>query len=294
MVAGTGVPVTEHLPAMVTPKWVDNPMQPIAIVNILHFLVAAARDPQDVRGVFDVGGDETITYRNMMERYALVVGLRRRIIVRVPLLSPRVSSMWVGFVTPVPALIARPLIDSLINKVLVDPAKSVLKALPPAPGGLLSFDEAVKRAIERTHAPTRWTDASRPWAAWDVAVTDPAWTGGSTGWYGFEWLWRLRGRTGRRNQHVLRVGDALDFWRIADVKEGETLLLCAEMRLPGQAWLEFRLSSKDGGTHVVQRAIFRPRGWLGVRIVGRSFRCMRLFSRGCCEMLSRRPKSHSV
>jgi uncharacterized protein YbjT (DUF2867 family) len=323
MLAGTGVPVielragviigsgsasfemlrylTEHLPAMVTPKWVDNPTQPIAIVNILHFLVAAARAPQDVQGVFDVGGDETITYRSMMARYAKAAGLRRRIIVRVPLLTPRVSSMWVGLVTPVPASIARPLIDSLINKVVVDPAKSVLKALPPPPGGLLSFDQAVKRAIERTNAPTRWTDASRPWAAWDVAVTDPAWTGGSlfvdereqttrastaevwkvlsslggsTGWYGFEWLWRLRGRidsvfggvgmrTGRRDQHVLRVGDALDFWRIADVKEGEMLLLCAEMRLPGQAWLEFRLSTKEDGTHVVQRAIFRPRGLAG-------------------------------
>ncbi|MEY3363388.1 MAG: hypothetical protein RLZZ538_932 [Actinomycetota bacterium] len=305
--------LTEHLPAMVTPRWVDNPTQPIAIVNMLHFLVAAARAPEHVLGVFDVGGAETLTYRNMMARYAKIAGLRRRIIVRVPLLTPRVSSMWVGLVTPVPASIARPLIDSLINKVVVDPAKSVLNVLPPPPGGLLTFDQAVKRAIERTNAPTRWTDASRPWVAWDVAVTDPAWTGGTlfvderehttsaskeavwsvlsslggtTGWYGFEWLWRLRGRIdsvfggvgmrrGRRDQHVLRVGDPLDFWRIVDVKDGETLLLRAEMRVPGQAWLEFRLSdaahdSANGGdaqhgagTHVVQRAIFRPRGLAG-------------------------------
>ena len=293
--------LTEHLPAMVTPRWVDNPTQPIAIVNMLHFLVAAARAPQEVSGVFDVGGSETITYRNMMSRYAKIAGLRRRIIVRVPLLTPRVSSMWVGLVTPVPASIARPLINSLINKVVVDPAKSVLNVLPPPPGGLLTFDQAVKRAIERTNAPTRWTDASRPWVAWDVAVTDPAWTGGtlfvdereqttsatkdqvwsvlsslggSTGWYGFEWLWRLRGRidsvfggvgmrSGRRDQHVLRVGDPLDFWRIADVKDGETLLLRAEMRVPGQAWLEFRLRHVPEGTHVVQRAIFRPRGLAG-------------------------------
>ncbi|MFM8906610.1 MAG: DUF2867 domain-containing protein, partial [Actinomycetota bacterium] len=176
-----------------------------------------------------------------------------------------------------------------INKVVVDPSKSVLNALPAPVDGLLTFDQAVKRAIERTNAPTRWTDASRPWVAWDVAVTDPAWTGGTlfvderqqttvasrdevwkvlsslggtTGWYGFEWLWRLRGRVdsvfggvgmrrGRRDQHVLRVGDPLDFWRIADVQDGETLLLRAEMRLPGQAWLEFRLSnivSASGGT----------------------------------------------
>ena len=306
--------LTEHLPAMVTPRWVDNPTQPIAIVNMLHFLVAAARAGDDVRGVFDVGGAETLTYREMMARYAKVAGLRRRIIVKVPLLTPRVSSMWVGLVTPVPASIARPLIDSLINKVVVDPAKSVLKVLPPPPEGLLTFDQAVKRAIERTNAPTRWTDASRPWVAWDVAVTDPAWTGGTlfvdererttsasrdevwkvlsslggtTGWYGFEWAWRLRGRIdsvfggvgmrrGRRDQHVLRVGDPLDFWRIADVKDNETLLLRAEMRVPGQAWLEFRLSDAAAtsgagsgtvggrvGTHVVQRAIFRPRGLAG-------------------------------
>ena len=310
--------LTEHLPAMVTPRWVDNPTQPIAIVNMLHFLVAAARASQDVQGVFDVGGAETLTYREMMARYAKVAGLRRRIIMKVPLLTPRVSSMWVGLVTPVPASIARPLIDSLINKVVVDPAKSVLKVLPPPPDGLLTFDQAVKRAIERTNAPTRWTDASRPWVAWDVAVTDPAWTGGTlfvdererttsasrdevwkvlsslggtTGWYGFEWAWRIRGRIdsvfggvgmrrGRRDQHVLRVGDPLDFWRVADVKDNETILLRAEMRVPGQAWLEFRLSDVaataggagegDGagrggvvGTHVVQRAIFRPRGLAG-------------------------------
>ena len=293
--------LTEHLPAMVTPRWVDNPTQPIAIVNILHFLVAAARAPESVQGVFDVGGAETLTYREMMMRYAKVAGLRRRIIVRVPLLTPRVSSMWVGLVTPVPASIARPLIDSLINKVVVDPSKSVLNVLLPPPDGLLTFDQAVKRAIERTNAPTRWTDASRPWVAWDVAVTDPAWTGGSlfvdereqttsascdhvwsvlsslggtTGWYGFEWLWRLRGRIdsvsggvgmrrGRRDQHVLRVGDPLDFWRIADVKDRETLLLRAEMRVPGQAWLEFRLTDSPKGTRVVQRAIFRPRGLAG-------------------------------
>lgn len=293
--------LTEHLPAMVTPRWVDNPTQPIAVVNMLHFLVAAARAPQEVRGVFDVGGAETLTYREMMTRYAKVAGLRRRIIVRVPLLTPRVSSMWVGLVTPVPASIARPLIDSLINKVVVDPKKSVLNVLPPPPDGLLTFDQAVKRAIERTNAPTRWTDASRPWVAWDVAVTDPAWTGGTlfvdereqdtsasrdqvwcvlsslggtTGWYGFEWLWRLRGRIdsvfggvgmrrGRRDQNVLRVGDPLDFWRIAEVKDRETLLLRAEMRVPGQAWLEFKLSDSPGGTHVVQRAIFRPRGLAG-------------------------------
>ncbi|MFZ9308399.1 MAG: NAD(P)H-binding protein, partial [Ilumatobacteraceae bacterium] len=171
--------LTEHLPAMITPRWVDNPTQPVAIVNMLHFLVAAARAPREVQGVFDVGGPETLSYREMMKRFAKAAGLRRRVIVKVPLLTPRISSMWVGLVTPVPASIARPLIDSLINKVVVDKSKSVLNVLPPPPEGLLTFDQALKRALERTNAPTRWTDASRPWVAWDVAVTDPAWTGGS-------------------------------------------------------------------------------------------------------------------
>ena len=293
--------LTEHLPAMITPRWVDNPTQPVAIVNMLHYLVAAARAPREVQGVFDVGGPETLSYREMMMRFAKAAGLRRRIIVKVPLLTPRISSMWVGLVTPVPASIARPLIDSLINKVVVDPKKSVQNVLPPPPEGLLTFDQALKRALERTNAPTRWTDASRPWVAWDVAVTDPSWTGGSlfvdererttkatreqvwktlsslggnTGWYGFEWLWRLRGRidsvfggvgmrAGRTDPNVLRVGDPLDFWRIAEVVDGEAVLLCAEMRVPGQAWLEFRVKPVEGGTHVVQRAIFRPRGLAG-------------------------------
>ncbi|MEY4401866.1 MAG: hypothetical protein RL072_1731 [Actinomycetota bacterium] len=293
--------LTEHLPAMITPRWVDNPTQPVAIVNMLHYLVAAARAPREVQGVFDVGGPETLSYREMMMRFAKAAGLRRRVIVKVPLLTPRISSMWVGLVTPVPASIARPLIDSLINKVVVDPKKSVQNVLPPPPDGLLTFDQALKRALERTNAPTRWTDASRPWVAWDVAVTDPSWTGGSlfvdererittasrdqvwktlsslggnTGWYGFEWLWRLRGRidsvfggvgmrAGRTDPNVLRVGDPVDFWRIADVVDGEAVLLRAEMRVPGQAWLEFRVKTVDGGTHVVQRAIFRPRGLAG-------------------------------
>lgn len=293
--------LTEHLPAMITPRWVDNPTQPIAIVNMLHYLVAAARAAPEVEGVFDVGGPETLTYRQMMTRFAKAAGLRRRIIVKVPLLTPRVSSMWVGLVTPVPASIARPLIDSLINKVVVDPAKAVGNVMPPPADGLLNFDQALKRALERTNAPTRWTDASRPWAAWDVAVTDPSWTGGTlfvdererdstaspdrvwrtlsslggtTGWYGFEWLWRIRGRIdsvfggvgmrrGRRDPYEVRVGDPIDFWRVADVRDGEVLLLRAEMRVPGQAWLEFRLKPTPSGTHVTQRAIFRPRGLAG-------------------------------
>jgi len=323
MLAATGVPVielragviigsgsasfemlrylTEHLPIMITPKWVDNPTQPIGIINILHFLVEAAKAPPEVRGVFDVGGSEKMTYRTMMACFARVAGLRRRIIIKVPLLTPKISSMWVGLVTPVPSSIARPLIDSLISRVVVDESKSVLKVLPPPPGGILSFEDAVRRALERTNVPTRWTDASLPWLPWDVAPTDPSWTGGSifvdertrvttaseeeiwkvlssiggaTGWFGFDWAWRLRGRLdsvfggvgmrkGRREEGEMRVGDPIDFWRVASIEPGSSLVLRAEMKLPGQAWLEFRLKSDAHGIVVTQRAVFRPRGLAG-------------------------------
>jgi len=294
--------LTEHLPVMVTPKWVDNQTQPIAIINILHFLVESARAPSDVHGVFDVGGTELVTYRSMMASFAKVSGLRRRIIIKVPLLTPKISSMWVGLVTPVPSSIARPLIDSLISKVVVDKDKSVLKVLPLPPGGILSFEDAIGRALESTNEPTRWTDASLPWLPWDVAPTDPSWAGGSlfvdertqtttaseeqiwkvlssiggsTGWFGFDWAWRLRGRLdsvfggvgmrrGRRDQVVLRVGDYVDFWRVASVEHGVSLVLRAEMRMPGQAWLEFRLHAALQGITVTQRAIFRPRGLAGI------------------------------
>ncbi len=293
--------LTEHLPVMVTPKWIDNPTQPIAIINILHFLVEAARAPISVSGVYDVGGSEKITYRSMMACFAKVSGLRRRIIVKVPLLTPKISSMWVGLVTPVPSSIARPLIDSLISKVVVDESKSVLNVLPPPSGGILSFEEAVRRALERTNVPTRWTDASLPWLPWDVAPTDPSWTGGSifvdertrittaseqqiwkvlssiggaTGWFGFDWAWRLRGRLdsvfggvgmrkGRREEGEMRVGDPIDFWRVASIDPGVSLVLRAEMKLPGQAWLEFRLDPIANGIVVTQRAVFRPRGLAG-------------------------------
>ena len=294
--------LTEHLPVMVTPKWIDNQTQPIAIINILHFLVEAARAPSDVYGVFDVGGTELVTYRSMMASFAKVSGLRRRIIVKVPLLTPRISSMWVGLVTPVPSSIARPLIDSLINKVVVDKNKSVLKVLPPPQGGILSFEDAIGLALESTNVPTRWTDASLPWLPWSVTPTDPSWAGGSlfvdertrtttateeqiwkvlssiggsTGWFGLDWAWRLRGRLdsmlggvgmrrGRRDQVVLRVGDYVDFWRVASIEPGVSLVLRAEMKMPGQAWLEFRLHAALQGITVTQRAIFRPRGLAGI------------------------------
>jgi uncharacterized protein YbjT (DUF2867 family) len=296
--------LTEHLPAMITPRWARNRTQPIATRDVIHYLAAAAGLPDPVDGSFDVAGPDTLTYIEMMQRFAAVEGLRRRVIVPVPVLTPRLSSLWVGVVTPVPASIARPLVGSLINEVVAVPECSVSRILPDPPGGLLGFDAAVARALQTVgfgQTPTRWSDASGSTPPLTLTAADPPWAGGTefvdlrtvevdvpadqlwpvieriggrTGWYGFDWAWKLRGaldrmvggvglRRGRRDPQRLRVGDALDFWRVLDVQAGSRLLLKAEMRLPGRAFLEFTLWGDDGRVRISQRATFRPHGLLG-------------------------------
>jgi uncharacterized protein YbjT (DUF2867 family) len=292
--------LTEHLPVMVTPRWARNRTQPIAVRDVLHYLVAAALLPDPVDATLDVAGPETLTYVEMMQRFARVAGLRRRVIVPVPLLTPRLSSLWVGLVTPVPASIARPLVGSLVSEVVASPDRDVHRVLPAPQGGLCGFDEAVRRALRTVgfnQTPTRWSDAGGPSPT--LTASDPAWAsgtefsdvrvaevpatpdrvwpaveriGGATGWYGFGWAWRLRGaadrlvggvglRRGRRDPERLRVGDGLDFWRVEALQRPRRLLLRAEMRLPGVAYLEFTVDPLPGsGARLTQRASFRPRG----------------------------------
>lgn len=290
--------LTERLPAMVTPRWVDNRIQPIAIRDVLRYLVAAADLPADVNRTFDIGGPEVLTYRQMMQRYAAVAGLKRRAIVPVPVLSPRLSSHWVGLVTPVPRGIARPLVQSLRHEVVC--GEHDLDALvPPPPGGLIGFDRAVRLALRRIRdhdVTTRWSDASTPGTPSDPLPSDPDWSGGSLytdereqevdaspaalwrvvegiggdhGWYSFPLAWEVRGlldrvvggvglRRGRRDPDRLRSGEPLDFWRVEAIEPGRLLRLRAEMRLPGLAWLE--LSVESAPTRYHQRAVFWPRG----------------------------------
>ena len=274
--------LTERLPFMVTPKWLKNRIQPIAVRDVLRYLVGAASIPSEISGVFDVGGPEVFTYLEMMQRYAAAAGLRKRIIIPLPVLTPRLSSGWVGLVTPVPYTLARRLVESLKHEVIASPSK-INDYIPLPEGGLTPFAQAVKLAlvkIKDARVETRWSDASIPGAPSDPLPTDPDWAGGSlyhdvrtvrshddslevwkriesiggdNGYSTATWAWQLRGfadrlvggvglRRGRRDPNKLIVGDAVDFWRVEEMIPGRLLRLRAEMKMPGLAWLEFALA----------------------------------------------------
>jgi uncharacterized protein YbjT (DUF2867 family) len=293
--------LTERLPAMVTPRWVHNRIQPIAIRDVLRYLVASANLPADVNRSFDIGGPDVLTYAHMMQRYASVAGLRRRVIVPVPVLSPTLSSHWVGLVTPVPRSIARPLVASLRHEVFCR-EHDIARYMPDPDGGLIGFDRAVELALRRikeADVATRWSNASVQGAPSDPLPSDPDWAGGTLytderervtsasahavwtviegiggqrGWYSFPLAWEVRGlmdravggvglRRGRRDPDRLMVGESLDFWRVEERVPERLLRLRAEMRLPGRAWLE--LSVDDNPTTYRQRAVFHPRGLWG-------------------------------
>jgi uncharacterized protein YbjT (DUF2867 family) len=296
--------LTERLPAMVTPKWVSTRIQPIAVRDVLRYLVGSAALPADVSRSFDIGGPDVLTYADMMRRYCAVAGLRQRVLMPVPLLTPRLSSLWVGLVTPVPAGLARPLVESLVNEV-VCAEHDIAEYIPDPPGGLIPLDLAIALALRHTRegdVSTSWSSAGTPGAPSDPLPSDPAWAGGSlyvdervttvgaspaalweviegiggaTGWYSFPAAWAVRGlldrlaggvglRRGRRDPHHLRVGDALDFWRVEAITPGSLLRLRAEMKLPGLAWLELTAGrDEDGMTTYSQRAVFQPRGLAG-------------------------------
>jgi uncharacterized protein YbjT (DUF2867 family) len=296
--------LTERLPIMTVPKWVQVRIQPIAVRDVLRYLVGAAAIDPKITGAFDIGGPEIYTYKQMMEKYAEAAGLRKRIIIPVPVLTPRLSSGWVGLVTPVPYTLARRLVASLKNEVVVHD-DSIKNLIPDPPGGLTPFTKAVQLALTKikdARVETRWSNASFPGSPSEPLPTDPNWAGGSlytdvrveestdsaeTVWKRIEaiggdngystatWAWQLRGladkliggaglRRGRRDPHTLLVGDALDFWRVEALERPKLLRLRAEMRMPGLAWLEFKVAPKaDGGCTVTQRAIYAPKGLLG-------------------------------
>lgn len=279
--------LTERLPAMTVPRWVDNRIQPIAVRDVLRYLVGAAALPPEVNRAFDIGGPEVLTYRDMMQHYAQVAGLPRRLIVKVPVLTPRLSSHWVGVVTPVPNGIARPLVESLVHEVVCT-EHDIAEYVPDPPQGLIGFDRAVRLALTRIQeaaVSTRWSSAGVPGAPSEPLPTDPDWAGGSLyvdersvrveaspaalwrvleavggerGWYSWSLAWRVRGlmdrmvggpglRRGRRDPRELLVDDAVDFWRVEEVVPGELIRLRAEMRLPGLAWLELRVQPVEDG-----------------------------------------------
>lgn len=293
--------LVDVLPVMTTPSWVRTRCQPIAIRDILHYLTVALDVPETAGRVIEVGGPDVLTYEQMMRVYAEVAGLPRRFIIPVPVLTPGLSSLWVGLVTPLPPDIARPLIGSLVNEVVVRD-DSADRLLPHDP---LPFRVAVERALAKVRGlevETRWADASLDdHGPADPAPMDPSWAGGALledrrevrtaalpealfgvieglggqrGYLTASGLWEIRGlldqmvggiglRRGRRDPDRVRVGDAVDFWRVEKLQRPHLLRLRAEMRLPGDAWLEWRIEPRGDGSHVLQRASFRPRGLTG-------------------------------
>ncbi|PQJ33324.1 NAD(P)-dependent oxidoreductase [Salinibacter sp. 10B] len=295
--------LTERVPLMICPKWVHTPTQPIAIRNVLQYLIAALDQPESAGEIVEIGGRDVLTYRDMFQIYAAVRGLRRWI-VNVPFLTPRLSSHWVGLVTPVPNSIARPLIEGLDNEVVVDDPEEARRLFPSVEP--MAFEAAVRLALRRVESdelPTVWNSAvsSTPRSpsrtttldtteglyreVRTTAVDVPPETafdtirrlGGETGWLYGDALWHLRGwidqlmggvgfRKGRRHETRLRVGDAVDFWRVEALEPGRLLRLRAEMQMPGRAWLQFDVtpaSDEHARTQVTQTVFFEPKGLMG-------------------------------
>jgi len=294
--------LAERLPVMITPRWVRNSVQPIAIRNVLNYLQGCLENEETAGGTFDIGGPDVLTYQRLLEIYAEEAGLAKRWIIPVPVLTPRLSSYWIHLVTPVPAHIARPLTEGLRNPVVCREGR--IKSLVPQE--LISCRQAIRLALGRTRSrcvETCWTDAGHspvpewihcgdaPYSGGDVlesgyrvlldAAPEEVWKsivkiGGGTGWYSANAPWALRGaadrlvggaglRRGRRDPVQLQVGDAVDFFRVLQVEEPHHLHLLAEMKLPGEASLEFTLyPMQDGRTELQQLSRFVPRGLSGI------------------------------
>ncbi len=286
--------LVERLPIMVTPRWVRTPSQPIAVSNVLEYLERVLEVPETIGDTLDIGGPEVLSYRQILERMAECRGLPRRWIVPVPVLTPRLSSLWIHLVTPLSRDIARPLAEGLRNPVVCRDHRAV----ELIPQKLLTVSEAIRAALghlDDDRVETAWSDAG-------VVPGDPDWAGGTTfrdprataiaappaevfrairrigggnGWYAADILWRIRGwmdrlvggpglRRGRRQRERLGYGDALDFWRVTGIEEDRYLRLRAEMKVPGEAVLEFEIEPRRGGSRLLQTALFKPRGLFGM------------------------------
>ena len=291
--------IVERLPVLLTPRWVSSLAQPIAIEDVLAYLADAPDVAVAESAVVEIGGPERVSYLDLMREYARLRGLRRAVI-PVPVLTPWLSSLWLGLVTPLYARVGRKLIDSIRHDTVVtsDLATRLFPRIRPR-----GVRDAVARALANEDgeiAETRWSDAlsatrerHRSWggesfgsrivdsrAAVVAAAPESAFApirriGGEAGWYYGTWLWRLRGfldvlaggiglRRGRRDPEELVPGDALDFWRVEAVEPNRLLRLHAEMKVPGRAWLQFEVSPAAGGSLVRQTAIFDPVGMLGL------------------------------
>ncbi|MGE5278276.1 MAG: SDR family oxidoreductase [Acidobacteriota bacterium] len=289
--------LVERLPVMICPRWVSVETQPIAIGDVIEYLVAAIDLPAGAERVYEIGGPDRTTYGDLMREYARQRGLRR-LLIPVPVLTPRLSSLWLGLVTPLYARVGRKLVESLRNPTVVrDP--SALAAFPVRPRGVREAIAAALVNEEEDYARTRWSDAVSSSGLREryggelvgtrfidsravVVAVPPAAAfhpiqriGGSKGWYYGAWLWKPRGaidllaggvglRRGRPHPEELHEGDPLDFWRVEKIERGALLRLRAEMKLPGRAWLQFETMPAKGGAEIRQTAIFDAAGLLGI------------------------------
>jgi uncharacterized protein YbjT (DUF2867 family) len=290
--------LTDRLPVMIAPKWVNTLCQPIATRDVLAYLVGELDVARSESVVREIGGATVLTYKAMMLGYAKVRGLKARTVITVPTMTPRLSSAWIHLVTPIPGWIARPLVDGLTNEVIVKHAEADTEFPDIHPIG---YEDAVRFALDRYATPsgpaTTWFDA------FDIRKLPGTFTGltegmvidrrerrssaspsevsrvfsrlgGKQGWLYADALWELRGimdrmaggigtRRGRRSEDDLRVGDAIDFWRVEAYTPGRLMRLRAEMRLPGPAWLQFEAIPEGSGTRLIQTAFFEPHGIAG-------------------------------
>jgi uncharacterized protein YbjT (DUF2867 family) len=287
--------LVESLPVMVTPRWVETAAQPIAIEDVIDYLMAAL--DHEGSAIFEIGGEDRVSYAEVIREYARQRGLHRRLI-KLPLLTARVSRVCLGLLTPVYGRVAAAMVESLRNETVVHTA-AALEAFPVRPRGLKA---AIARALvneDRDFAETRWSDALPPaqplrWSGIAfgrrlvssrvAAVGGPPARafdpikriGGRTGWYAGDWFWRARGlldtlrggvglRRGRRDQADLRVGDTIDFWRVERLEPDRLLRLTAEMKIPGRLWLQFEVDPDErGGAQIRQTTVFDPAGYVGL------------------------------
>ncbi len=290
--------LVERLPVMICPKWVNVLAQPIAIEDVIEYLLRTLDFVESRSEIFEIGGPEQMSYGQIMKIYARKRGLKRWMF-SVPFLTPYLSSLWLGLITPVYARIGRKLIESLRNPTLVSNNLALRSFLIRPRGVEAAIDRAIVNEDQRI-AVTRWTDAfssggvPKTWggvrfgsrlvdsrkqivdATPKEAFTPIQRIGGQNGWYYGDWLWKVRGfldllvggvgvRRGRRDANSLRIGDALDFWRVENIVSNRTLLLRAEMKVPGRAWLEFEVTPVGNGqSEIRQTAIFDPVGAFGL------------------------------
>jgi hypothetical protein len=312
--------LVETLPVMVTPKWVRVQAQPISIQDLLTYLERALEADASGNPIYEIGGADRVSYGELMREYARRRGLRR-IMVPVPVLTPALSSLWLGLVTPLYARIGRKLIGSITHATIAhdDRARRVFGVEPQSVAEAI---EAALRNEERELAETRWSDAlsssgdvpasyggvrvrgrlldsrtRRVSAPPEQSFAPIRRIGGATGWYAYPSLWRIRGfldllvggvgmRRGRPDPETLRVGDTVDWWRVESIEPGRAVRFFAEMKVPGRAWLEYEVTPEGSGSTIRQTAIFDPRGLAGLAYWYLAYPAHALVFRGMIEGIS--------